>query len=189
MGREILLITFFIPTLICFTIALPLLIAGYQPRILTESQYKRVVSTVIGYQKENIECVYSCRCRYQCRSTKPDCKNSWEKQYICDVCTTPCIDEWVVYSVLPPGTPYIFNAFHQKGDRYSLELQYPLNSTMVSYYSSTTDSSGNTIQSMIYGNEMSISINCFIAGFVFLGIGCVTLLVFVVLLILDCVGW
>jgi hypothetical protein len=188
MGRENLLIIFFIPTLICFTIALPLLIAGYQPRILTESQYNFVVSAVIGYGRENIECVYSCNCRYQCRLTKPNCKNSWEKQYVCDVCTTLCTNQWVVYSVLPPGTPYIFNAFNSISLYSRLESQYPLNSTMDGYYSSTTDSSGNIIQRMVYGNEMTKAINCFIAGFVFFGIGCVTLLLFALLLILYCLG-
>ena len=177
----------FVITFICFFISVPILVAGYNPRVLTESKYQYVVANVIGYSQESVDCTYACNCRLVCSASRPNCKNSWEKHRVCDTCRTPCQNGWVIYSVLPPGPSYVFNAFYSvsRDPIPYLKNQHPLNSTIDGYYSSyPAATSENIIKSVVYGDEMTTSINCFIAGFVFVGIGCLTLLIFCVLLIM-----
>lgn len=175
--------------IICFIISLFLLVVGYNPRVLTESQYKLVTANVIGYGQENVNCYYKCNCRRVCRPSKPNCKNSWEKQTICDTCSNPCINAWVIYSVMPPGPSYVFNAFN-KIDSNSpipyLKETYPFNSTISAYYYTMTSDSGTIFEYVVYGDKMNTSINCFIAGFFFVGLASLAILVYISLLIFYC---
>lgn len=169
--------------ILCFMIGVPILIFGYTPRVLTDNQYLYVTSNVIGYGQESIDCVYQCNCRLVCRPTRPNCRNSWEKYRVCDTCTTPCINAWVVYSVLPPNPSYTFNAFYtlNQNPLPYLQATYPLNSTMGGYYTTSPES-------MVYGDRLNTSINCFIAGFFFTGLGFLVTIAFFVSLALYCIG-
>ena len=178
-------------SLVSFMIGIPLLVAGYNPQVLTDSKYTYVRSNVVGYVEKDAKCYFQCNCRLECRPSRPNCRNSWEKQRVCDSCSNPCKSAWVVYSIIPPGPTYSFNAFGavDPDPLPNLQMQYPLNSTMGVYYYLSTFSDGQTYQSVVYGDTMATAINCFIAGFVFIGLGVSIWLIFFILLIFNSIRW
>ena len=177
-------------TLVFFIIGIMTLVAGYNPRILTDSTYKYVQANVIGYGQEDVKCYYQCNCRSVCKPSHPNCKYPWQRERICDSCSNPCKNAWVVLSISPPGPSYVFNGFGSVGNEPLSDLQtrYPINSTIEAYYWSKTLSNGQPYVTIVYGDTMAQSINCFIAGFFFVGLGILMWLVFGILCIFYCFG-
>jgi hypothetical protein len=166
---------------ICFLIGVPILIFGYTPRVLTDNQYQSVKAIVVGYGEESLTCYNFCNCRSECPGNRPNCY-SWQKHTICDSCAYPCMNAWVVFSVIPPGPSFTFNAFNLLGPTgwplAYLQRTYQLNSTIGGYYSSSS-------HSVVYGDTLNTSINCFIAGFVFTGLGFLILLCILIFCIIN----
>lgn len=162
-------------------ISMMILLIGYNPRIYTEDNYQYVKATVVGYGQRNVDCTYPCNCRRVCRPAyRPPCA-SFHKQTICDVCRSPCILAWVKFQVDSP--PFSFDAFPLLNYDPIGELQskYPLNSTMDAYFSMSK-------MNIVYGDTLTTSENCFIAGFVFLGISVLSLLTLGISFILYCIS-
>lgn len=161
-------------------IAMMILILGYNPRVLTEPDYQYVKATVVGYGQKDTVCSYPCNCRRVCRPAyRPPCA-SFHKHTVCDSCNSPCVLGWVKYQVNSP--PFSFDAHWILNSNSMGELQskYPLNSTVDAYFSISR-------MNIVYGETLTNSINCFIAGFVFLGLTVLCLLTCGVFFILYCV--
>lgn len=155
----------------------PILLFGYNPPIFT-SDYQHVTVQVIGYGETNTDCGGPCNCRMECRPNRPKCQ-SWEKHRVCDYCFSPCLMGWVIFSIMPPGPTYTFNAFYDRN--YNplphLKSQYPMNWTMDAYYSAPS--------SIVYGSSIETLKNKAIAGTVFTGLGLLLFLLSPLLLILH----
>lgn len=149
---------------------------GYYPRVYTGGEYQQANAVVIGYGQQNQDCVYSCNCRKECRPTKPRCQ-SWETRTVCDACRSPCVAAWVMYWI--ESQSFSFNAFPiiNSNPIPQLQSKYPINSTMNTYFSSSSST-------VVYGNTLNTATSCFVAGFVFLGLTGLVMLIWGSFLIL-----
>lgn len=149
-------------------IAFLILTIGYKPYVLTSSSYVKGECQIIGYGTTGTYCSYKCNCRWICmlkpRPGKP-C-DPLDQAWRCDECLNPCVYAWVVYQFLDrTHFSFVFDAYKTKGDNPlpGLQNQYPPNSTTLCYVDPN-------YLNAVYGDELTKVINCFIAGFVFLGI-------------------